>query len=223
MRKSDILILLAMAALMITMSFNTPKNNDIQPVEESINEIYIYEVVPIPIYVTEKAEPYSEIPEEDPYDARPQEIDENFDILTPCGYNYEQLLYSVSDQYREEMAKNVLTILEAEEKYGVNALYLMCKLGLESGWAKYPSGENNLGGWTNADGSYMDFDSEKECIFYIADKLSTEYKDVTGTKLKDVCERYCPYSSYSEVLIDIMVGRKEKIEEMEVQSDELRI
>lgn len=220
MRKSDILILFAMA-LNIIMSFNVPKNNDIQPTAETINEVYICEFVPVPVYVTETTESYFEIPEEETFDIQPQEINEDFDILLPSGYDCEQLLYSVQDQYRYEMAKNVPAILEAEEKYGVNALYLMCKLGLESGWAKYPSGENNLGGWTNADGSYMDFDSEEECILHIAENLSTEYKEKSGTRLADVCERYCPSDSYSETLIDIMVGRKEKIEEMEVQSDEL--
>lgn len=222
MRKNDILILLVMA-LNIIMPFNMPKNNDIQPMAETINEVYIYEFVPVPIYVTETTEPYFEISEEETLDIQLQEINENFDILSPSGYDCEQLLYSVQDKYRYEMAKNIPAILEAEEKYGVNALYLMCKLGLESGWAKYPSGENNLGGWTNADGSYMDFDSEEECIMHIAENLSTEYKEKSGTRLADVCERYCPSDGYSETLIDIMVGRKEKIEEMEVQSDELRI
>ena len=220
MRKTDVLIFLAMV-LNIIMPFNMPKNNDVQPTAETINEVYIYEFVPVPIYVTETTEPYFEIPEEETFDIQPQEINEDFDILSSSGYDCEQLLYSVQDEYRYEMAKNVPTILEAEEKYGVNALYLMCKLGLESGWAKYHSGENNLGGWTNADGSYMDFDSEEECILHIAENLSTEYKEKSGTRLADVCERYCPGDGYSETLIDIMVGRKEKIEEMEVQSDEL--
>lgn len=222
MRKSDILILLTMA-LNIIMPFNTPRNNDIQPTAEMINEVYIYEAVPVPVYVTETTESYFAIPEEETPAIQQQEINEDFDILLPSGYDCEQLLYSVQDEYRYEMAENVPTILEAEGKYGVNALYLMCKLGLESGWAKYPSGENNLGGWTNADGSYMDFDSEEECIMHIAENLSTEYKEKSGTRLADVCERYCPSDGYSETLIDIMVGRKEKIEEMEVQSDELRI
>lgn len=186
---------------------------------ETVREIYIY------VPVTANATLYTDnaAPQTTTYSAYPQEINEDFDIFTPCGYSYEQLLYSVSDEYRYEMAENISTILEAEERYGVNALYLMCKLGLESGWAKYPSGENNLGGWTNSDGSYMDFDSEEECILHIAEKLSTEYKDISGFRLEDVCERYCPSDGYSETLIDIMVGRKEKIEEMEVQSDELRI
>ena len=53
MRKSDILILLAMV-LNIIMPFNTPRNNDIQPTAETINEVYIYEAVPV--YVTETTE-----------------------------------------------------------------------------------------------------------------------------------------------------------------------
>ena len=88
MRKSDILILLAMT-LNIIMPFNMPKNNDIQPTAETINEVYIYEAVPV--YVTETTESYFEIPEEKTPDIQPQEINEDFDILSPSGYDCEQL------------------------------------------------------------------------------------------------------------------------------------
>lgn len=64
MRKSDILILLAMT-LNIIMPFNMSRNNDIQPTAETINEVYIYEAVPVPVYVTETIESYFEMPEEE--------------------------------------------------------------------------------------------------------------------------------------------------------------
>lgn len=219
MRKGNVLAIFALIIVILMMRCDmTYKTNKIQPSMETVQSIYIYEIVPIPVYK------YNDIIHDIDHDETietiysdlPQEIDSNFDILKPCGYSYEQLLYSVSDEYRYEMVKHIDTFLEAEKKYGVNAFYLMCKMGLESGWARYPSGENNLGGWTNSDGTYMDFESEEDCILYIAEKLSTEYKDISGSRLEDVCQRYCPNSGYSETLIDIMVGRKEKIEELEV-------
>lgn len=215
MRRIDILTMLVFVSIVIMFGCDMQRGDTIQPTIETIHEVYIYEVVSIPTYSSEKSIVTDEYKDKIS-DIPLKKIDGSYDILTPCGYSYEQLLYSVSDDYRYEMAKYLPTILEAEEKYGVNALYLMCKLGLESGWAKYTSGENNLGGWTSADGSYMDFNSEKECILYIAKKLSTEYREISGTRLEDVCKRYCPCSGYTETLIDIMNGRKEKIEELEV-------
>lgn len=143
----------------------------------------------------------------------PQPIDINFDILKPCGYTEKELLYCVSDDSRSEMAKYIPSILKAEKKYGVNAFYLMCELGLESGWGKHLAGTNNLGGWMTKEGTYMDFDSGEECIFYIAEKLATDYKDITGTTLVDVCKRYSSNTGYAKVLMEIMEDRKEKIEE----------
>ena len=143
----------------------------------------------------------------------PQPIDINFDILKPCGYTEEELLWCVSDDNHSEMAKYIPFILKAEKKYGVNAFYLMCELGLESGWGKHLAGTNNLGGWMTKEGTYMDFDSGEECIFYIAEKLATDYKDITGTKLVDVCKRYSSNTDYAKVLMEIMEDCKEKIEE----------
>ena len=142
-----------------------------------------------------------------------QEIDENFDILTPCGYTQAELEYAVSDHRRDEMLQYVDTFLEAEELYGVNALYLMSKFGLESGWCKYESGNNNIGGWTNIRGEFMDFESVDHCILYIAEKLSTNFKDDVGTKLKDVCARYNTSDDYLDKIISIMKSRQDVIED----------
>lgn len=215
MRKSNILMMLIAIISMLIMNCEV---NSVQPPLETAPEIYICEIVYVPVHDHDiDVQHMDDVSEPNTiYSIEPQDINGDFDILTPCGYSYEQLLYSVSDEYRMEMTKYVDTFLEAEETYGVNAFYLMCKMGLESGWARYPSGENNLGGWTNADGTYMDFESEEKCILYIAEKLSTEYRDISGTRLEDVCQRYCPYDGYSETLIDIMISQREKIKEMEV-------
>lgn len=141
-----------------------------------------------------------------------QTIDENFDIFQPCGYTVEELEYAVSDNSRDELLPYIDTFLEAEDTYGVNAFYLLCKLGLESGWGQYESGENNIGGWTNGDGSYKDFESVEECILYISRNLSTRYKESVGSKLGDVCRMYCPGDGYLETLMGIMLDREAKIQ-----------
>lgn len=150
--------------------------------------------------------------EEDAESTSHQAINKDFDILQPCGYTSDQLKSVLSDDAHKEMIPYVDSILEAERTHGVNALYLMCKLGIESGWGKYESGKNNIGGWTNNKGGFKDFNSVDECIMHIAKNLSTSYKDIVGTRLEDVCKRYCPDEGYTELLLDIMTDMEIELE-----------
>ena len=145
----------------------------------------------------------------------PQEINSAFDILTPCGYSKDELAYMLSSDSYKNLSPYIDTFILAEERYGVNAFYLICKCGLESGWGTYPSGENNIAGWRNDDGSYRDFSSVDDCILHVAENLSSVYKDKVGSELKAVCVRYSTSSDYSDRLLSIMAQRKNKIEEME--------
>ena len=150
--------------------------------------------------------------EEDTESTSHQAINRDFDILQPCGYTSEQLKSVLSDDAHKEMIPYVDSILEAERTHGVNALYLMCKLGVESGWGKYESGKNNIGGWTNNQGGFKDFNSVDECIMHIAKNLSTSYKDIVGTRLEDVCKRYCQDEGYTELLLEIMTDMEIELE-----------
>ena len=150
--------------------------------------------------------------EEDAESTSHQAINRDFDILQPCGYTSEQLKSVLSDDAHKEMIPYVDSILEAERTHGVNALYLMCKLGIESGWGKYESGKNNIGGWTNNQGGFKDFNSVDECIMHIAKNLSTSYKNIVGTRLEDVCKRYCQDEGYTELLLEIMADMEIELE-----------
>lgn len=144
----------------------------------------------------------------------PQPISRDFDVFQPCGYSAEQLCYMLSDSAHQGLLPYVGTYLYAEETYGVNAFYLICKTGYESGWGKYRANTNNIGGWTNGTGGFMSFDSVDECILHIAEKLSTEYRDAVGNRLEDVCRRYCPTPGYTEMVMQIMREQTAVIEEM---------
>lgn len=157
----------------------------------------------------ERMNPEEVFPEER---VEPQTIDREFDILQPCGYTADELALAVSDQYRSELLPYVDSFLEAEETYGVNAFYLLCKFGLESGWGKYMAAENNISGWTNADGSYRNFDSVDSCIMHVAKNLSTTYREAVGSKIDDVCARYCQNDGYLDTLLGIMRDREAVIE-----------
>lgn len=158
------------------------------------------------IYVTLPDEPEEEVKEENT--TASQEITKDFDIFKPCGYTYEQLSAAVNTECHSGMQPHIKALMKAEEEYGVNAFYLLCKFGLESGWGRYTSGANNIGGWTNNSGGFKDFDSVEQCILHIAKNLSTTYKEAVGGRLEDVCKRYCPDSGYMETLIGIMTERE---------------
>lgn len=142
-----------------------------------------------------------------------QPITRDFDVFQPSNYTYEDLSLSLSKGSYRTMLPYVDTLIKAEELYGVNALYLMCKLGLESGWGKYTSGINNIGGWTTDSGSFMNFDSVEDCILHIAKNLSTRYRESVGGRLEDVCRRYCSDEGYIETLTGIMIDREAAMKE----------
>lgn len=144
-------------------------------------------------------------------DYKVQEIDSEFNIMIPTGYTAEELSRTLTTEAHKAMLPYIDAIVKAERTYGINALYLLCKLGLESGWGRYMAAKNNIAGWTNDDGSFRDFDTVEDCIMHVARNISTIYKEAVGTNLGDVCERYCPGTNYTETLIQIMTERASKI------------
>ena len=141
----------------------------------------------------------------------PQEIGPEFNILSQCGYTQDQLENAMQGDYYKKMLPYVDTIMKAEEDYGVNAMYLLCKLGLESGWGKYESAKNNIGGWRCDNGKFKEFESVETCIMHIAETLASEYRETVGTKLADVCYRYCQDDGYCEALMQIMNECEQRI------------
>lgn len=147
----------------------------------------------------------------EPVKHAPQEINSDFNIMIPTGYTAEELSRTLTTEVHKTMLPYIDAIVKAERTYGINSLYLLCKLGLESGWGRYMAAKNNIAGWTNDDGSFRDFDTVEDCIMHVARNISTIYKEAVGTNLGDVCERYCPGTNYTEILIQIMTERASKI------------
>ncbi len=183
----------------------------VRPEDNSTNNSNILPEVTVELENTEEDDEKIDS-EDDAESTSHQAINRDFDILQPCGYTSDQLKSVLSDDAHKEMIPYVDSIIEAERTHGVNALYLMCKLGIESGWGKYESGKNNIGGWTNNQGGFKDFNSVDECIMHIAKNLSTSYKDIVGTRLEDVCKRYCQDEGYTELLLEIMADMEIELE-----------
>lgn len=93
-------------------------------------------------------------------------------LLTPCDLSEEALQNALKGRLKELAG----VFLEAEEKTGVNALFLAAVAALESGWgeSKAAREKNNLFGWTGQNG-YQQFESRKDCILTVAQRLRELY------------------------------------------------
>ena len=152
------------------------------------------------------------IKEEQMNNVEPQAIGKEFDVFTHSGYTREQLISSLNHTPQNNMIQYVDSILRAEQKYNVNALYLLSKFSYESGWGRYMAGANNIGGWKNNSGiGFRDFDSVDECIDHIAYILSTKYKAKVGHRIDNVCYRYCTDEGYLKNVLGIMQEREDII------------
>ena len=155
-------------------------------IEESVEEDIVEEVVII---------------EDIPYQWQP--IDSNFNVFQRSYLNSEELIYALGDS-RSGLHSSVDSIIQAEEIYGVNALYLASVLGYESGWGIYENGWNNIAGWKGNYGNFSDFSSRHECIMTVAAGLANNFQPAVGNRVGDVATRYCPDSGYLDTLLIIM-------------------
>ena len=93
------------------------------------------------------------------------------DLTTPCGYSAKEL----SSGLLGELSAFGEEFIAAEEKYGVNAIFLAAVAALESGWGKYCFRPNNIFGWSG-----KDFESKEECIDFVASKIAEHYLSEDG-------------------------------------------
>ena len=142
---------------------------------------------------------------------QPQPINWEFDISKTNEYTMEQLVEMFRGPYYDKIRPYINTFIAAEQKYSINAFFLMCLTGLESGWFKYTSGENNIAGWTRNDGSFMDFGSIEECIMHVAAGIANNYIPRIGSNIGKVTHHYCYNEGYTQALLNIMCERVSSI------------
>ena len=155
------------------------------------------------VYVEKKVEP-------EPVEAKAipeiylQPINSDFDIMTPSNLSTDDLIRALGNA-RSDLHDCADAIVEAEQTYGVNALYLAAVLGLESGWGKYEHGNNNIAGWKGGhNGTFSNFNSRYECVMTVARGLSTHFVNSVGSDISDVAIMYCPDYGYLDLLLQIM-------------------
>lgn len=107
------------------------------------------------------------------------------------------------------------TLIEAQETYNVNAIMLLAIIRLESGngQSRIAVSENNLGGIVapaNSVAVYRSFDSQEECVIFMARLLSNQYlteegRFFSGYTLVDINKRYSVSSDWSTLVGNLMV------------------
>lgn len=110
----------------------------------------------------------------------------SIDLRTKSEYTSEELAAGL----KKELIGYAEDFLAAEEKYGINAVFLAAVSAFESGWGRYCFRENNIFGWSG-----KSFESKSECIDFVASKLSENYlsedgKNYHGTDLNAVNKSY---------------------------------
>lgn len=141
-----------------------------------------------------------------------QPINDSFDIMTPSNFTVDDISDALNTESHQGLLPFASAFVEAEDTYGINALYLMSTIGWESGWGKYHSNTNNIAGWKDPNtGGWRYFNSEYECIMTVAAEVSTLWVDSVGSSLGSITSRYCPSPGYGENIKLIMSERQNKI------------
>lgn len=133
------------------------------------------------------------------------------DLTEPSGYSAEEL----SKGLLYELCALSEEFIAAEEKYGVNAIFLCSVAALESGWGKYCFRPNNIFGWSG-----KSFESKAECIDFVASKLMENYlsedgKYYNGKTVSGVNVFYNGNSFWEDKITEIMALIERRISSAE--------
>ena len=111
--------------------------------------------------------------------------------------------------------------VEAEQKYGVNALYMMGLACLESGFGNsaFAQKRNNLYGWNAVDSNpnnASSFTSKKEATLYVASKLQSNYLTEGGAYYEGYSARavdvhYCTDKAHADKIVSIVNNLLQKL------------
>lgn len=130
------------------------------------------------------------------------------DITQPTSIKEKQLeiLFKSNSTY-ENLIGLEKAFVDAEEKYGVNAIFLLGIVGQESGFGKSRRAieDNNLTGYAiYNNNSEKQFDSKSEGITKTAKLLKENYIDKSLKDIYSIGSVYCPNDEWAEPILEIM-------------------
>ncbi|MDO4283111.1 MAG: glucosaminidase domain-containing protein [Clostridia bacterium] len=141
----------------------------------------------------------------------------NYSLTTDS--DLRELSYLSEEEYEAMLEGTQLAgigdaLVQAEQEYGVNGLYMMGLACQESGYGKsyYAQNRNNLVGWcaydSNPDAAAY-FESKSECILHVAEKLKENYLTEGGAYFEGYSPRaidvhYCTDKSHADKIVSIV-------------------
>lgn len=140
------------------------------------------------------------------------------DLRKPSGLNSERAEALIQGTGLEGLGK---AFVETEEKYQINAYYLIAHAAWESGWgrSRISKEKNNLFGFTAYDSSPYSsargFSSKQEGIDVVANYIHTHYlnpegKYFNGSHLKGMNVRYATDENWQRGIAKIMISLANK-------------
>lgn len=146
-------------------------------------------------------------------------VNSETDLRTKSNVSIEEYRQMLDNTELYEIAES---LYNAEQKFGVNGLYLMGLACLESSYGKsnFARNRNNIFGWNAVDSnpnkaSY--FDSKSECVMFVAEKLSNNYLNENGCYFegytaKDIDKHYCTDKQHANKIIKIIEKLEKKLD-----------
>lgn len=107
--------------------------------------------------------------------------------------------------------------IEAQETYGIDAIFLAAVAAEESGWGRYKFRKNNIFGFENCD-----FDSLEHCVDHAASWLKTQYLTPGGTYYEgagvaDINKHYNGRDTWEQHVVAIMGQIVDRIERTDTE------
>lgn len=136
-------------------------------------------------------------------------LNKELDLRTPSNVTLEEMEKMLEGTGLAGLGK---AFIEAEQKYGVNAIYLMGLAAEESGYgtSAFARLRNNLMGWCAYDSDpnkAMYFETKEACILHVASKLKANYLTEGGAyfegyTVKAIDVHYASDKLHGEKIID---------------------
>lgn len=146
-------------------------------------------------------------------------VNDETDLRIKSNMSIEEYQKMLENTALYEIAES---LYNAEQKFGVNGLYLMGLACLESSYgnSNFAKNRNNIFGWNAVDsnpGKASRFTSKSECVMFVAEKLSYNYLSEDGCYFegytaKDIDKHYCTDKQHAHKIIKIIEKLEKKLD-----------
>ena len=173
-----------------TIERTTKELSQDKPVAKQKPQTQVHKQVPVkPMHQLQVPKKLQSREYESVRDSLTQKIDKNFDVRTPFLGTAEDLEVILKNTPLKGQGKNFLA---AQEKYGVNALFMIAISQTESTFGKHTPGGRNKGNFAGL--TIRNIETFDECIDKLGDNFANgKYFYKKGkTTINEIAPTYCP-------------------------------